>query len=251
MSVAFFMGNGPTGQTVYKCLPTMTMSLHCGLCFIHKLHLPQIIGVNPRPAGRTMTVNRPMVLAIGTLLLLSASTLLAQHGGHGGGGRRGSPGAGSADTSDAGLADFNRALAVQATTDQISHFPQLTKSTEAARKLAQDCSGLSGKADSATEFSRRTAALKEAVEEAQGSNQDFVKSFTKSQKAGLKELTKKLEKADSEVGKLWKDLERQLGGAKAVTEAIALTADKLEKALEEFQSQQIELGKEMGITPAT
>jgi hypothetical protein len=198
-----------------------------------------------------MTVNRPMVLAIGTLLLLSASTLLAQHGGHGGGGRRGSPGAGSADTSDAGLADFNRALAVQATTDQISHFPQLTKSTEAARKLAQDCSGLSGKADSATEFSRRTAALKEAVEEAQGSNQDFVKSFTKSQKAGLKELTKKLEKADSEVGKLWKDLERQLGGAKAVTEAIALTADKLEKALEEFQGQQIELGKEMGITPAT
>jgi len=192
-----------------------------------------------------------MVLAIGTLLLLSASTLLAQHGGPGGGGRRGSPGAGSADTSDAGLADFNRALAVQATTDQISHFPQLTKSTEAARKLAQDCSGLSGKADSATEFSRRTAALKEAVEEAQGSNQDFVKSFTKSQKAGLKELTKKLEKADSEVGKLWKDLERQLGGAKAVTEAIALTADKLEKALEEFQSQQIELGKEMGITPAT
>ena len=196
-------------------------------------------------------MNRPMVLAIGTLLLLSASTLLAQHGEHGGGGRRGSPGAGSADTSDAGLADFNRALAVQATTDQISHFPQLTKSTEAARKLAQDCSGLSGKADSETEFSRRTAALKEAVEEAQGSNQDFVKSFTKSQKAGLKELTKKLEKADSEVGKLWKDLERQLGGAKAVTEAIALTADKLEKALEEFQSQQIELGKEMGITPAT
>ena len=196
-------------------------------------------------------MKRPMVLAIGTLLLLSASTLLAQHGGHGGGGRRGSPGAGNADTSDAGLADFNRALAVQATTDQISHFPQLTKSTEVARKLAQDCSGLSGKADSATEFSRRTAALKEAVEEAQGSNQDFVKSFTKSQKAGLKELTKKLEKADSEVGKLWKDLERQLGGAKAVTEAIALTADKLEKALEEFQSQQIELGKEMGITPAT
>jgi hypothetical protein len=198
-----------------------------------------------------MTVKRPMVLAIGTLLLLSASTLLAQHGGHGGGGRGGSPGAESADTSDAGLADFNRVLAVQATTDQISHFPQLTKSTEAARKLAQDCSGLSGKADSATEFSRRTAALKEAVEEAQGSNQDFVKSFTKSQKAGLKELTKKLEKADSEVGKLWKDLERQLGGAKAVTEAIALTADKLEKALEEFQRQQIELGKEMGITPAT
>ena len=191
-----------------------------------------------------------MVLAIGTLLLLSAPALLAQYGGQGGGGRRGSPGAGSGDTSDAGLADFNHALAVQATSDQISHFPGLTKSTEAARNLAEDLSGMSGKADSTTEFFRKTAALKEAVEEAQGSNQDFVKSFTKSQKAGLKELTKKLEKADSEVTKQWKDLEKQLGGAKAVTEGMAGTADKLEKALEEFQSQQIELGKEMGIRPA-
>ena len=57
-------------------------------------------------------MNRSMVLAVAALLVL-ASTALAQHGGHGGG-HRGSPGAG--DTSDAGLVDFNRALAyVQAT----------------------------------------------------------------------------------------------------------------------------------------
>ena len=197
-------------------------------------------------------MKRLAVLAIWTLLLLSADNLLAQHGGHGGGGRRGSPGAGSADTSDAGLTDFNHALAVQATSDQISHFPGLTKSTEAARKLALDFHGVNGKADSETEFYKKTAALKGAVEEAQGSNQDFVKSFTKSQKAGLKELTKKLEKADAEVTKLWKDLQKQLGGAKTVGEGMPGTADKLEKALEEFQSQQIALGKEMGIqTPAT
>jgi hypothetical protein len=191
-------------------------------------------------------VKRLAVLAIWTLLLLSADNLLAQHGGHGSGGRRGSPGAGSGDTSDAGLTDFNHALAVQATSDQISHFPGLTKSTETARKLAQELSAASGKADSAADFTRKTAALKDAVEEAHGGNLDFLKSFTKSQKAGLKELTKKLEKADSEVAKLWKDLERQLG-AKANSEAVAGAADKLEKALEEFQNQQIGLGKEMGI----
>jgi hypothetical protein len=38
---------------------------------------------------------------------------------------------------------------------------------------------------------------------------------------------------------------------KGANEGMAGSADKLEKALEEFQSQQIELGKEMGITPAT
>ena len=191
-------------------------------------------------------------LVIGTMLLLSPSSLLAQHGGHGGGGRRGAPGAGSGDTSDASLTDFNHALAVQATSDQASHFRELAKSTETARKLALDLSQLSGKSDSATDFSRKTAALKDAVEEAQGGNQDFVKSFTKSQKAGLKELAKKLEKADSEVAKQWKTLEKELGEAKVNSEGIAGAAEKLEKALAEFQGQQMSLGKEMGIqTPAT
>lgn len=197
-------------------------------------------------------MSRPAVLAIGTFLLLSASTLLAQHGGHGGGGRGGAPRAGAADASEAGLTDFNHALAVQATSDQASRFQELTRNTENARKLAQDLSGLDAKADSGADFSRRTAALKDAVDEAQGGHQDFVKSFTKAQKAGLKELTKKLEKADSEVTKQWKDLERQIGAEKAVSEGAAGVADKLEKALEEFQSRQIELGKEMGIqTQAT
>ena len=192
-------------------------------------------------------MNRLAVLAIGTLLLFSPPGLLAQHGGHGGGGRGGAPRAGSGDTSDSSLADFNHALAVQANSEQISHFPELTKNTEAAKKLAQDLAGPSGKANTETELVRKTAGLKEAVADAQGSNQEFVKSFTKSQKAGLKEQTKKLEKADSEVGKQWKDLEKQLAGAKAVSEGIAGSADKLEKALEEFQSQQLALGKEMGI----
>lgn len=197
-----------------------------------------------------MGVNRMAVLAVAILLLVGVPDLLAQPDGHGGGGgRRGTPGAGG-DPSDASLTDFNRALAVQATPDQASHFPDLIRNTENARKLAQALSG--EKADSATDFARQSAALKDAVEEAQGGNQDYVKSFTKSQKAGLKELTKRLEKADSEVTKQWKELEKQLGGAKANSEGIASSADRLEKALEEFQSQQIILGKEMGVqTPAT
>ena len=195
-------------------------------------------------------MKRVAVRVVGAMLLLSASSLLAQHGGHGGGGgRRSAPGAGS--TADASLTDFNRALAVQATPDQTSHFPELTKSTETARKLAQELAQVSGKSDSSTEFAKKSAGLKSAIEEAQGANQDLIKSFTKSQKAGLKELTKKLQKADSEVGKQWKDLEKQLSSLKAANEGIAGSADKLEKALEELQTQQIELGKEMGITPAT
>jgi hypothetical protein len=188
------------------------------------------------------------ILAMTIVSLLCPEVLLAQHGGHGGGGRPGTSGAGGVGN-DSSLTDFNHALAVQATPDQTSRFQELAKSTENARKLAQDLAKLSASADIPADLSQRTAALKSAVEDAQGGNQDFMKSFSKSQKAGLKELTKKLEKVDSEVAKQWKVLEKQLGETKADVKGIAGTADTLEKTLGDFQSQQTNLGKEMGIQP--
>ena len=158
-----------------------------------------------------MTMNRVATLAVGIMLVVGAPHLLAQHGGHGGGGRRGTPGTGG-DTSDTGLTDFNRALAVQATADQAAHFQELLKNTENARKLAQELAA--AKPDSATDSSRKSAALKDAVEEAQGGNQDFMKSFTKSQKAGLKELTKKLEKADARGGQAVEGIGAAVSGEK-------------------------------------
>ena len=98
-------------------------------------------------------MKRVATLALGIILLLCSLRPAGQHGGHGGG-RRGAPGsAGSAGTSDSGLQDFNHALAVQATPDQASRFQSLAKSTEAARKQAQDLLRLAAKADDPAEFS--------------------------------------------------------------------------------------------------
>ena len=196
-------------------------------------------------------MSRLTALALGTVLLFCPHGAFGQHGGHGGG-RGGAPhSTGGGTTSDSSLQDFNHALAVQATADQASQFRALAKGTEAARKQAQDLLQLAAKANNSADFSQQTAALKDAVEDAQGGNKYFVKSFTKSQKAGLKELTKKLEKADSAVARQRKVLDQKLGHAKGDSEGIASTADRLEKALAEFQTQQLSLGKEMGIqTPA-
>ena len=186
-------------------------------------------------------------LALAAILLSCTYGALGQHGGHGGG-RRGAPGsAGSGGTSDTSLQDFNHALAVQATPDQASQFQSLAKGTEAARKQAQDLLRLAAKADDPAEFSQHIASLKDAVEDVQGGNRSFAKSFSKSQKSGLKELAKKLDKADSEVTKQKKALERRLGLPQGDDEGVASLADKMEKALEEFQAQQLSLGKEMGI----
>ena len=186
-------------------------------------------------------------LALAATLLFCASHALGQHAGHGGG-RRGAPGgAASGSTSDSSLQDFNRALAVQATPDQASRFQSLAKNTEAARKQAQDLFRLAAKADDPAEFSQHVAALKDAVEDVQGGNRAFVKSFSKSQKSGLKELTKKLDKADSEITKQKKAFDHRLGLPQGDDEGVASLADKMEKALAEFQAQQLSLGKEMGI----
>lgn len=192
-------------------------------------------------------MNRVTVMMAGIVLLFCSHELLAQHGGHGGG-RGGAPrSTGTGGSTNSSLQDFNHALAVQATPDQVSQFQTLAKSTAAARKQAQELLELAAKADRTADFSKQTTALKDALEDAQGGNKYFVKSFSKSQKSGLKELTKKLEKADSEVAKQRKALDQQLGRSKGESAAIAGTADKLEKALTEFQTQQLSLGKEMGI----
>ena len=189
-------------------------------------------------------MHRPHRFALAAILVFCASSALGQHGGHGGG-RRGAPG--SAGTSDSSLQDFNRALAVQATPDQASRFLSLAKSTEAARKQAQDLFRLAAKADEPAEFSRHVASLKDAVEEVQNGNRSFVKSFSNSQKSGLKELTKRLDKTDSEITKQKKALDQHLGLPEGDDEGVASVADKMEKALAEFQAQQLSLGKEMGI----
>ena len=192
-------------------------------------------------------MHRPHRFALAAILVFCASSALGQHGGHGGG-RRGAPGsAGSAGTSNTGLTDFNHALAVQATPDQASRFLSLAKGTEAARKQAQDLLRLAAKADDPSEFSRHVASLKDAVEEVQSGNRFFMKSFSKSQKSGLKEVTKKLDKADSEITKQKKVLNQSLGLPQGDDEGVAGLADKMEKALADFQAQQLSLGKEMGI----
>jgi hypothetical protein len=194
-----------------------------------------------------MRVNRSTVLALGIVLLFCSGQVWGQHGGHGGG-RSGAPrGTGSGEPNNSNLQDFNHALAVQATPDQVSQFQALAKSTEAARKQAQELLTIASKANRMADFSQQTSALKDALEDAQGGTKYFVKGLSKSQKDGLKELTKKLEKADSEVAKHRKALDQQVGRAKTETAAVASTADKLEKALAEFQAQQLSLGKEMGI----
>jgi len=180
---------------------------------------------------------------------MSPHALLAQHGGHGGAGAgRPSTGASNPAPNSSDINDFNRAIALQATPDQVARFRQLMKSTEAATKEAQDLTQHAENADEPD--SSRYAGLNDAVEEARSNNLQFLRTFSASQQSGLKHLTKKLSKADSDVSKQSKALAKELGLSEIDAKKTANVVQKLDKALTGFQTEQLDIGKEMGVQPA-
>jgi hypothetical protein len=188
-------------------------------------------------------VNRLTWLVCGIVLLMNPHILLAQHrGGHGVGTARAPAGVSSTDD----LKDFKRAVALQASPDQVIQFQRLTKSTQAARKSAQDLLQLAENA-SKPDLVHSTDPLASALEEAQTDNENFLQSFSAAQKSGLKDLTKKLGKANSDVTKRSKALTRNLERSRIAGEQISGVAERLDKALSDFQARQLAIGSEMGI----
>ena len=192
-------------------------------------------------------MSRLSVLVCGILLLTTAPTLLAQRGGHGAGTGRAPTGTSNPTPSTSDMSDFNRAIALQATPDQIARFQQLTKSTEAARKEAQNL--IHPGPDASKPDSSRYADLNDTVEEAQNNNRQFVTSFSVSQQSELKPLIKKLRKTDSDLSKQSKALAQELEQSKIDGGKIANVMGKLNEALAGFQSELLDIGKEMGIQP--
>ena len=193
-------------------------------------------------------MKRPISLIFGVMLLIAPQALLAQHRGSvGGGSGAGRSPTGTSNSGD--LTDFKRALALQASPDQAAQFKQVTASAESARKSAQDVLQLPVETSKA-ELSEKTYSLASAVEDAQRENERFLQTFSDAQKSLLKNLTKKLGKANSEITKQTKALSRHTAAKSGVdAKEIKGTAGELDKALEDLQTRQSAIGKEMGIQP--
>jgi len=190
-------------------------------------------------------LNRSLVLLCQIVLLMCPSTLLAQREGHSAG--RPSTGASNPTPNPSDLTDFNRAIALQATPDQIAQFQQLNKSTETASKQAQNL--IEPSKNASTPTSSRYTDLTDAVDEAQTNIQHFAGSFSAAQQSGLKPQIKKLSKADSDISKQSKALAQELERSQINDKKLVDVTEKLDKALTGFRTELIDLGKEMGIQP--
>jgi hypothetical protein len=184
-----------------------------------------------------------------SLLLLSAVMATAQrHGGAGGTG--GVPGLSRPDGVDEkdSLQDFHRSMAVQASSEQVTEFQALVKSTDAAKLQLADFLKQRSDAKSAPAVD---AQLDQALEAARNGNKKFVDGFSDKQKNGLKDLTKRIEKADLALEQEEKRLDQSLVATNGAAPGPGTQAESLDKALTDFSNEQLALGREMGIIMAS
>src|SRR5580700_6880564 len=195
---------------------------------------------------------------LGAALLAYPCALLAQHGGGspGGGGLAGSAG-GSGLSGPAGratgvsekdeLKDYREVLAVQATSQQVVQFAEMVKISEAASAELRSFQEQLGKENGG---SGRGASLDQELEKARAENKKFVDGLSERQKSGLKEVIKRLAKADSDLEQQARALDQVVVDTKAVSQQIAGSVESLDRTLTGFRSQQADLGQEMSIGAA-
>jgi hypothetical protein len=184
------------------------------------------------------------------LLLLSAVMATAQrHGGAGGTG--GVPGLSRPDGVDEkdSLQDFHHSMAVQASSEQVAEFQALVKSTDAAKFQLADF--LKQRSDTKSAPTAASAQLDQAIEVVRSGNKKFVEGFSDKQKNGLKDLTRRIEKADLALEQEEKKLDQSLVAANGAAPAAGTQTESLDKALTDFSNEQLALGREMGIIMAS
>ena len=194
-------------------------------------------------------------VVLGAALLAYPFTSFAQHGG--GGGHIGGSAAGGGGLSSGNhasgvenkddLRDFHEIMAVQASNEQKAAYAVMVKSTAAASAQLQGFVALLDKENNASEIAKHDKSFADAIEAALILNKKFIEGFSEAQKSGLKEITKRLGKADSELAQTARSLDQQVEANAAIAQ-MAGTARSVEGVLTGFQREQADLGDEMSIS---
>jgi len=184
-------------------------------------------------------------------LLLPSSAAAQHHGGHGmaGGGTAGASNRPTGVEEKDTLKDFHRALAVQATSQQIAQFQGLVKSSDAAQAslaaLLQRQPQVHAAASDAT-----VAQIDQSLQNLRVDNQKFADGFSAVQKSGLKDLLKKLGRAGSDLEANQHKFDESTAAKNGTNAEIQIRGEGLNKSLANFSNQELALGREMGIVLA-
>jgi hypothetical protein len=145
------------------------------------------------------------------------------------------------------LDTVGRAVAIQARPDQVSYFQSAIESTDTALQQSRELQSLEPAAINIPNLNARSLKLRDALDNVEHYTGRFVASFSKTQEAELKKLTKKLRKSYAAVEREAASVSQQLEPGSTVPQRLNSAAANLEKSLSDYRSDQIRLGREMGI----
>lgn len=188
-------------------------------------------------------------LCLGSIVLLFPCALTAQHhGGHGIGGGGGNNRPTGLDETDP-LKDFHRALVVQATSQQVAEFQVLVKESESAKASLQKFVQQRAQDSAVPESTANVTEIDKLLQALRVDSRKFVDGFSAPQKSGLKDILKRLEKADSDLEAEEKRLDESQAGSRASAE-LESRGESVNRSLTNFSSQELTLGREMGVVLA-
>jgi hypothetical protein len=145
------------------------------------------------------------------------------------------------------LETLARAVAIQARPDQMGYFHSMIDSTDTALQQSRELQRLGPDLNSIPTVNAKSLQLRDAIDDVDHYNQRFLVSFTKVQENELKPLTKRVRKSYKYVAKEWKSVGQLMEPDRMVPGRLMTAAANLEKALSDFRTDQIRLGREMGI----
>ena len=191
---------------------------------------------------------------LGAALLAYPCSTFAQHGG--GGGHIGGSAAGGGGLSGGNratgienkddLRDFHQIMAVQASNEQKIAYAGMLQSTAVASTELKAFIEQTEKEHNAPHVASYDKTLEDAVETARALNKKFLEGFSEAQKSGLKEVTKRLTKSDSDLAQEAKVVDQEVETNAPVGQML-ISAQNLDRALTSFQRAQLDLGEEMSI----
>jgi hypothetical protein len=145
------------------------------------------------------------------------------------------------------LETFGRAVAMQARPDQLGYFREVLTGTDKALQLSRDLQSMGAAANNIALVNGMSLQLRDDLDDVEIYNRRLQASFTKVQQGGLKTLTKQLHKSFTVVVRDARTVQQLMEPGKVVPEQLATGAANLEKALSYFRTDQIRLGRDMGI----
>lgn len=145
------------------------------------------------------------------------------------------------------LETFGHAVAVQARPDQLEYFQGALDSTDQALQISRHLQRLGSVVYNISAVNDISLQLRDALDEVEHDNRRLLASFTKPQENGLKPLTRQLSKSYKFVERDAVTMQELMEPGKIVAEHLATGAANLEKALSDFRTDQVRLGREMGI----